>query len=94
MLKESQRLRDAMAVIKFCENFLLRLRHQQRVVSERILSGTEKEHYDQLTGKLIGLKIAESQLKELYSNTFDSERLEALAERSENEQNVEKTKLY
>lgn len=94
MLRASQRLRDAMAVIKFCENFLLRLRHQQRLISERILSGHAKEEYDHLTGKLFGLKVAESQLKELYSATFDSERLSALAERSENERNVEETKLY
>lgn len=81
-------------VIKFCENFLLRLRNQQRVIGDRVLSGQARDEYDHLTGKLNGLKIAESQLKELYSDMFDSERLEALAERSENEQTVEKTKLY
>lgn len=84
-----------MAVIKFCENFLLRLRHQQKVISDIVLAGhLDDAGYKRETGKLIGLKIAEAQLKELYSDMFDSERLEAIAERSENEHSVEEKQLY
>ena len=83
-------------VIKFAEGLLLRIRERQKIVAERVLSGSlaTYEEYKGLTGKLNGLKEAEAQMLEQYKTMFENERLTAFAERSDNERTNEETKLY
>lgn len=69
-------------VIKFCENFLLKLRERQTVYGSRITSGTLStlEEYKFISGKLRALEESEGILKQVYKEMFESKVIETRSE--------------
>jgi len=76
-------------IIKFCETFLLEIRQEKNALENRLCKGPISGWDDvkDLRGEIRGLEKCEQKAIELYKRMFNSKRLAAVAERSEDERN-------